>query len=181
MRKILYLALALMLALSCLGENISADNWVQPEVICEDGVALAEIAAGLSSEVIMVELGEDYYLWPEVALYLHAFSELPENYITKNDAMDLGWDSRAGNLWVVAPGMVIGGDRFGNYERQLPTAKGRKYYECDVDYEGGYRANGRRIVFSSDGLIYITFDHYDTFTLLYNGWYEEGAKYVPAD
>ena len=57
MRKILYLALALLLALSCLGESISADNWVQPEVICEDGVALAEIAAGLSSEIIMVELG----------------------------------------------------------------------------------------------------------------------------
>ena len=116
-----------------------------------------------------------------MALYLHAFCQLPGNYITKNDAMDLGWDSRAGNLWVVAPGMVIGGDRFGNYERQLPAAKGRKYYECDVDYEGGYRDNGRRIVFSSDGLICLTFDHYDTFTLLYDGWYEADEKYVPAN
>ena len=91
----------------------------------------------------------------------------------------LDWESRAGNLWAVAPGMVIGGDRFGNYEKLLPTAKGRKYYECDVDYEGGFR-NGKRIVFSSDGLIYLTLDHYESYTLLYDGWYNEDAKYVPA-
>ena len=182
MKRILYIVLALMLAFSCMGEDlsgISPESWVQPEVLCEDGLAIAEVIAGSSSVLISVEKGEDYYLWPEVSLYLHAFSELPANYFTKNEAMDLGWDSRLGNLWVVAPGMVIGGDRFGNYERQLPTAKGRKYYECDADYEGGYR-DGRRIVFSSDGLIYLTLDHYDTFILLYDGWYEDGASYVPA-
>lgn len=62
--------------------------------------------------------------------------------------------------------MSIGGDHFGNYEGQLPEAKGRSYKECDIDYEGGYRG-GIRIIFSNDGLIYYTDDHYNTFTLLY--------------
>ncbi|MBR5257432.1 MAG: hypothetical protein IKV51_00630, partial [Clostridia bacterium] len=70
MKRVLFIALALLLALSCLGESISAYNWIQPEVICEDGVAIAEIPAGDSSEMIMVEIGESYYLWTEVSLYL---------------------------------------------------------------------------------------------------------------
>ena len=43
---------------------------------------------------------------------------------------------------------------------------GRKYYECDIDYEGGFRG-AKRIVFSNDGLIYYTEDHYESFELLY--------------
>ena len=66
----------------------------------------------------------------------------------------------------MAPGMSIGGDRFGNREGLLPTKKGRKYYECDIDFDGGYR-NGKRIVYSNDGLIYYTGDHYESFQLLY--------------
>ncbi|MBR6184804.1 MAG: peptidoglycan-binding protein [Clostridia bacterium] len=97
-----------------------------------------------------------------VAAYLRAFGHLPSNYITKSEAQDLGWENRLGNLWDVAPGKSIGGDRFGNYEGLLPTAKGRKYYECDIDFDGGYR-NGKRIIFSSDGLIFYTEDHYNTF------------------
>ena len=79
------------------------------------------------------------------------------------DAEDLGWDNRKGNLDKVAPGCSIGGNRFGNYEGLLPEAKGRKYTECDINYDGGYR-NGERIVFSNDGLIFYTSDHYQTFT-----------------
>jgi len=66
----------------------------------------------------------------------------------------------------VAPGMSIGGDTFGNREGLLPKADGRKYYECDVNYEGGYR-NGERIVYSNDGLIFYTDDHYESFEQLY--------------
>lgn len=98
----------------------------------------------------------------EVSLYIDTYGELPDNFITKNEAMALGWDSKEGNLWEVADGMSIGGDTFGNREGLLPKEKGRVYYECDIDYEGGFR-NSKRIVFSNDGLIYYTEDHYESF------------------
>ena len=106
--------------------------------------------------------GESYSDKDHVAAYLREFGELPPNYITKSEAQALGWVSSLGNLWDVAPGMSIGGDRFGNYEGQLPTAKGRKYFECDIDFDGTFR-NAKRIIFSNDGLIFYTEDHYATF------------------
>ncbi len=102
----------------------------------------------------------------EVALYLHTYGHLPSNFITKNDAKALGWDSSKGNLWSVAPGKSIGGDYFGNYENLLPKRKGRSYYECDIDYDGGYRGS-KRVIYSNDGLVYYTEDHYKTFEQLY--------------
>lgn len=102
----------------------------------------------------------------EVALYLSVYEELPENYITKKEARELGWDSKQGNLWEVADGMSIGGDKFGNREGYLPEKEGRQYYECDINYQGGHRG-AERIVYSDDGLIYYTGDHYNTFTLIY--------------
>ena len=101
-----------------------------------------------------------------VALYIHIFNRLPKNYITKKEAEALGWVSQEGNLDKVAPGKSIGGDKFGNYEGLLPKQKGRKYFECDIDYEGG-RRNAKRIVFSDDGLIFYTADHYNSFEKLY--------------
>ena len=109
-----------------------------------------------------VEEGGRYDTMEEVAIYLTFFDELPENYITKKEAQALGWDNRKGNLWKVADGCSIGGDRFGNYEGLLPDAKGRRWTECDIGFDGGYR-NGQRIVFSNDGLIYYTADHYQSF------------------
>lgn len=113
-----------------------------------------------------VEESGHYTSKEEVALYLHLYGRLPDNYLTKKEAESLGWDSRAGNLWEVAPGMSIGGSRFGNYEKALPEKKGRRYYECDIDYEGGYRG-AKRIIYSDDGLIFYTEDHYKTFEQLY--------------
>lgn len=105
------------------------------------------------------------YTSPEdVAEYIHTFGTLPENFITKEEAKALGWDSRAGNLWDVAPGMSIGGDYFGNYEGLLP--EGKKYTECDVNYSGGFRG-AERIIFSDDGAVYYTADHYESFEQLY--------------
>ena len=109
-----------------------------------------------------VEKGGWYDTMEEVAIYLTFFDGLPENYITKKEAQALGWDNRKGNLWKVADGCSIGGDRFGNYEGLLPDAKGRRWTECDIGFDGGYR-NGQRIVFSNDGLIYYTADHYQSF------------------
>ncbi len=100
----------------------------------------------------------------EVALYIHLFGHLPSNYITKKQAEKLGWPG--GKLEPYAPGKCIGGDYFGNYQGLLPNAKGRKYFECDVDTMGRKR-NEKRIVYSNDGLIYYTPDHYESFELLY--------------
>ncbi len=99
----------------------------------------------------------------DVALYIHLYGKLPENFMTKNEARDLGWEG--GSLEPYAPGMCIGGDRFGNYEELLPTD--RKYRECDIDTLGASSRGAKRIVFSEDGLIYYTDDHYETFELLY--------------
>lgn len=107
------------------------------------------------------------YTSPEdVALYIHQYNKLPVNFITKNEAKKLGWDNQKGNLWDVTDQMSIGGDRFGNYEGALPEAEGRTWKECDVNYQGGYRGS-ERLLYSSDGLIFYTADHYQTFTQLY--------------
>ena len=102
----------------------------------------------------------------EVAEYINLYGHLPSNFITKKEAKNLGWVSSEGNLNEVAPGMSIGGDYFGNYEGLLPEAEDRDYYECDIDFDGTYR-NEKRIVFSNDGLVYYTEDHYESFELLY--------------
>lgn len=125
----------------------------------------AEAEETLETEAAVEESGS-YTGRDEVALYLHLYGHLPQNYITKKEAEALGWNSREGNLWEVAPGMSIGGSRFGNYEGALPEKKGRKYYECDIDFEGGYRG-AKRIIYSDDGLIFYTEDHYKTFVQLY--------------
>ena len=101
----------------------------------------------------------------DVALYIHTFGHLPPNYITKKQAQDLGWSG--GSLEKYAPGKSIGGTRFGNYEGLLPEAPGRFYTECDIDTQGKSKRGAKRIVFSNDGLIYYTDDHYESFTLLY--------------
>ena len=92
--------------------------------------------------------------------------KLPDNFITKNEAQALGWDSAKNYLSDVAPGKSIGGDRFGNYEGLLPTASGRQYHEADCYYTGGKR-NAYRLVYSNDGHYYYTEDHYNTFTELF--------------
>ena len=122
--------------------------------------------AEFGEAALAVEKDGTYSDKDHVALYLHTYGHLPDNYIRKSEARDLGWDAGKGNLWDVAPGMSIGGDRFGNREGNLPDKKGRKYYECDINYEGGYRG-GERIVYSDDGDIYYSEDHYDNFELLY--------------
>ena len=101
----------------------------------------------------------------DVARYLHEYGQLPRNFITKNEARALGWNG--GGLDPYAPGKSIGGDRFGNYEGLLPDAPGREYHECDIDTAGASGRGAKRIVYSNDGLIYYTDDHYESFTLLY--------------
>lgn len=108
-----------------------------------------------------------------VALYLMKYGTLPQNYITKAEAQALGWEG--GSLLEYAPGKSIGGDWFGNYEGALPEAEGRTYTECDIDTAGADERGAKRIVFSNDGLIFYTEDHYQTFTLLLGDGQDEGT------
>lgn len=101
----------------------------------------------------------------DVAQYIHTYQTLPDNFITKSEARALGWEG--GSLEKYAPGKCIGGDRFGNYEGLLPEQDGRTYTECDIDTLGASGRGTKRLVFSNDGLIYYTEDHYESFTLLY--------------
>ena len=109
---------------------------------------------------------DGYYTTKEdVALYIHTYGRLPDNFITKKEAEALGWSG--GGLDDYAYGCCIGGNRFGNYEGLLPEANGRTYTECDIDTMHASKRGAKRIVFSNDGLIYYTDDHYESFTLLY--------------
>jgi len=98
-----------------------------------------------------------------VADYVKKHHCLPDNFITKKEARKLGWNPSRGNLWNVAPGKSIGGDVFHNREKKLPERKGRTWYEADINYKGGKRGKDR-MIFSNDGLIYKTEDHYRTFS-----------------
>ena len=103
----------------------------------------------------------------DVAYYLHTYGHLPSNFVTKKEAKAAGWTGGSLEPWF--PGCVIGGDYFGNYEGLLPKKKGRTYYECDIDTKGKRSRGARRIIFSNDGYIYYTDDHYESFTELYKG------------
>ncbi len=95
-----------------------------------------------------------------VSAHIRRTGTLPQNFITKKQAGELGW--QGGDLWRYARGKSIGGDRFGNFERRLPDKKGRIWRECDIEYRGGARG-AKRLIFSNDGLIFYTADHYESF------------------
>ncbi len=97
-------------------------------------------------------------------LFSHGM-RLPDNFITKNEARSLGWDSRENYVSDVAPGKSIGGDHFGNYDEKLPVGKGISYREADCYYTKGKR-NAYRVIYSSDGRVWYTEDHYNTFVEL---------------
>ena len=123
-----------------------------------DDMAVVEAVSGLDYDGV-------YTPADDVAAYLWEFGELPSNFITKKEARDLGWEG--GSLEPYAPGCCIGGDKFGNYEGVLPEADGRRYFECDINTLGAKSRGAERLVFSNDGLIYYTADHYESFELLY--------------
>ena len=106
-----------------------------------------------------------YFSKEEVALYLHVYGKLPSNYVTKSEARKAGWSG--GSVQKYLPDKAIGGDIFSNREGLLPKKDGRVYYECDIDTDGKSQRGAKRIVFSNDGLIYYTEDHYESFELLY--------------
>ena len=94
--------------------------------------------------------------------WLAHYGKLPEYYITKAEAKASGWKAFAGNLHEIAPNKMIGGDIYNNRNGHLPVAEGRVWYEADINYTGAYRRR-HRILYSNDGLIFVTYDHYETF------------------
>lgn len=126
--------------------------------------SLETLPPDCAGDAVLDEDGS-YTTKEDVALYIHTYGKLPGNFITKDEARSLGWEG--GGLEDYAPGKCIGGDRFGNYEGLLPDAPGRKWTECDIGTLGKDSRGAKRIVFSNDGLIYYTDDHYESFELLY--------------
>lgn len=118
-----------------------------------------------SADTPAIDEDGSYTSKEDVALYIHTYGHLPGNFITKKEAQALGWSG--GSLEPYAPGKCIGGSHFGNYEGLLPEAAGRSYTECDIDTLGADSRGAKRIVFSNDGLVYYTGDHYASFELLY--------------
>lgn len=122
-------------------------------------------AASQEPQLPVIAQEGSYTSAEDVALYIHSYGCLPENFVTKSQAREAGWEG--GSLEDYLPGMCIGGDRFGNREGLLPQAEGRSWTECDINTLGASSRGAERIVFSNDGLIYYTGDHYESFQLLY--------------
>ena len=139
----------------------------EPSEAVQPTLPMESLSLEAPEDVLDALIAEDgnYTSKEDVALYIHIYGRLPDNFITKDEARDLGWEG--GGLVPFAPGKCIGGDRFGNYEGLLPDAPGRKWTECDIDTLGRDSRGAKRIVFSNDGLIYYTDDHYESFELLY--------------
>lgn len=149
------------------GSGIPAEEIIESviaELPNEETPAEPDSSGQESEEATIDEFGW-YYSAEEVGLFLHIYGRLPDNYITKEEAGELGWTG--GTVEKFAPGFAIGGSKFGNREGLLPKAEGRQYYECDIDTNGGKSRGAKRIVYSNDGLVYYTEDHYESFTLLY--------------
>ena len=152
------------------GQSQSAS--VQDELVLlpeEEATAEAEPAAAPAedpaTETEVPDEDGSYTTKEDVLAYLIAYGHLPANFITKNEARAAGWEG--GSLERYCPGKCIGGDRFGNREGLLPSAKGRVWTECDINTLGKKSRGAERMVFSNDGLIYYTGDHYESFELLY--------------
>ena len=166
----LLLALFMLLALSACGETtLPSDTLLPAQQEQQNAQSAPDDADAPDETAAPIDEDGSYTTKDDVALYIHTYGHLPGNFITKKDAQALGWPG--GSLEPYAPGMCIGGSRFGNYEGLLPEADGRTYTECDIDTLGADSRGAKRIVFSNDGLIYYTEDHYATFELLYG---EEG-------
>lgn len=133
------------------------------EEATEEVTEASEEKTELTSEEALLDKDGEYTSKEDVALYIHQYGELPSNFITKKEAKKLGWSG--GSLEEYAPGKSIGGDTFGNREGVLPEYG--TYHECDIDTKGKKKRGAKRIVYSDDGRVYYTDDHYETFELLY--------------
>ena len=94
-------------------------------------------------------------------VFLAYWGILPGNYIGKDSARNAGWKPKK-SLSNKLPGKSIGGDIYANRNLKLPQIPGRVWYEADINYTEGKR-NSERLLYSNDGLMFVTYDHYETF------------------
>lgn len=142
--------------------ELSTTEAATTETATTEAATIETITSETTTNTALPEDGT-YSSKDEVALYLHTYGKLPSNFITKKEAKKLGWTG--GSVEDYAPGKAIGGDYFGNYEGLLPEDK--EYHECDIDTLGKSSRGAKRIIYSDDGYIYYTDDHYESFELLY--------------
>lgn len=157
-KKLLALFLSLILSFSlfsCTSKKTETNTNTKTNVTASDTKAS-------KNEIKETDTPNDFQ---GVADYIHKFNKLPPNYITKKEADKLGWKP-GDDLSKYAKGKSIGGDYFGNAEGKLPKKSGRTWHECDINYNGGKRG-ADRILYSTDGLVYGTSDHYNTFKAYY--------------
>lgn len=153
-----------------LQSNAKTDNKAQTESKIkveeksekQDKPTIKEDKDSIYIKLVQVQKDENYYSLEEVASYLMTEGKLPKNFLTKKEVIKMGWDAKEGNLWEVTDKKAIGGDYFGNREGILPEKKGRKYFEADIDYQGG-RRNAKRLIYTNDKKMYYTNDHYKIF------------------
>lgn len=126
----------------------------------------SENSSAAESTTFVPTEGGYYYDLENVVLYLDTYGELPDNYITKKEARELGWEGGTPERYL--EGSAIGGDSFGNREGLLPEGD---YTECDLNTLGQEERGAERLVFSDDGRYYHTEDHYASFTEV---WVEDG-------
>ena len=100
-------------------------------------------------------------------VYLLYMNRLPDYYVNKETAYEAGWKDKYMYLSDALPGKMLGGDIYFNDDEKLPTEIGRLWREADVNYGGGKR-NRQRILYSNDGLLFATYDHYHTFYEIIN-------------
>ena len=169
MRKLTAILAALLALLLCLtGCGLTG----------ESGVRKAETTADLplnEGTALPVEKTGPIIEPQAIADYIFVHGTLPDNFITKKEAQALGWDSSRNDVSDVAPGKSIGGDYFGNYEGRLPVEQGVEYHEADCWYTGGKR-NAYRVIYSNQGRVWYTEDHYETFTELFPTVPREGSE-----
>ncbi len=146
------------------GSDISSSITEEPSGSEEQSPSVLPVEPSEDTEDLPVlDVDGYYYSAEDVALYIHTYGRLPSNFITKKEAQKLGWTG--GSVDKYKKGGAIGGDYFGNYQGLLP--KGHTYHECDINTKGKKSRGPERIIFSDDGLIYYTADHYKSFILLY--------------
>ncbi|MDQ8748235.1 ribonuclease [Elizabethkingia miricola] len=153
--KFLFIAILAIFTIftGCSNDDSRADS--NASTLALSAEAKAQIAAAsdiyqLTNEDVVVD-------------YVKKNKKLPNYYVTKSAAQKAGWVASKGNLCTVLPGKAIGGDVFGNREGLLPKKTNRTYYEADLNYNCRNR-NADRLIMSNDGLVYVTKDHYQTFT-----------------
>ncbi len=93
--------------------------------------------------------------------WLRHYGQLPDNYHSESDLRALGWKQGDSPVKFAPEKMVTRGE-YENMNGHLPDAPGRVWYEADINYYSGKR-NGHRILWSNDGLLFVTYDHYRTF------------------